>query len=529
MADFDGLERALRHGRISRREFLSQATVLGVTLAAEITIADRAAFAETPKKGGRLKMAYVQAGLTETFDQTGMTNNIDGVRAWGCYNGLARVTREMEPEPMLAEEWEAKTGAKEWSFKLRQGVEFHNGKPFEAEDVVASIQRHVEPDSKSPAKPLWEDLEEIRADGKHRVTVKLKSGNALLPMTFAADYHSTIHPAGHTDFSKPVGTGPMKVKEFEPGVRCLLERNENYWKTDAVYLDEVETIPIPDSTSRLNALRGGDVHVIEEVDPKIVSRLERVAEIDVVSTPSAAFRIFDLMCDRPPTDNVDVRLALKYAIDREQIVRNVYSGQAVVGNDNPVAPIMSDYCNEYPQRPYDPEKAAFHWKKAGMEGQTLDIYSSDAAGRGSVDMAVLFSESAKMAGMDLNVVRRPSDGYWTETWMKFPVNQSGWNARPTADLILSIAHKSDAPWNETAWKSERFDKLLLEGRVELDRAKRKELYCEIQRLLSDQGGALIPVFTNYIEGKLAIVRGWEAHPAFTFIAGEFFETAWLDT
>jgi peptide/nickel transport system substrate-binding protein len=529
MKALQDLENAARQGRISRRDFLMQASALGITLAADTTLANKAALAETPKRGGRLKLAYVQAGLTETFDQTKMTNNIDGVRAAGCYNSLARVTRGMEPEPMLAEEWDAKPGAKEWSFKLRKGVEFHNGKSFEAEDVVATISRHVEPDSTSPAKPLWDDLEEIKADGKHRVNIKLKSGNALLPMTFAADYHSTIAPAGHTDFSKPVGTGPMKVKEFDPGVKCVFERNENYWKSGVVHLDEVETIPIPDATSRLNALRSGDVHVIEEVDPKIVSRLEKVKEIDVVSTPSAAFRIFDLMADRPPTDNVDVRLALKYAIDRDQIVRNVYSGQAVVGNDNPVAPIMSDFCPDYPQRPYDPDKAAFHWKKGGMEGQTLDVYSSDAAGRGSVDMAVLFSESAKAAGMDLNVVRRPSDGYWTETWMKFPVNQSGWNARPTADLILTIAHKSDAPWNETAWTNERFDQLLDEGRVELDPARRKEIYCEVQQLLSDEGGALIPVFVNYIEGKLATVKGWEAHPAFTFIAGEFFETAWLDT
>ncbi len=529
MANLDDLISAAQNGRVSRRVFLSQATALGVTLVAATTMADRAALAETPKKGGRLKIGYIQASNTETFDQTKMTSNIDAVRSWGCYSGLARVTRDMEPEPMLAEEWDSKAGAKEWSFKLRSDVEFHNGKSFEAEDVVASIQRHIEPDSTSPAKPLWEDLEEIKADGKHRVTVTLKSGNALLPMTFAADYHSTIHPAGHTDFDHPVGTGPMKVKVFEPGVRVIFERNENYWRDGVVHLDEVENIPIPDMVSRLNALRGGEIHVMEGLDPKLVSRAEKLPDMDVISTESGSFRLFDMMCDRAPTDNLDVRLAMKYAIDREKIVSIVYSGHATIGNDHPVAPILADYCAELPQRPYDPDNAAFHWKKGGMEGQTLDIYASDAAGNGSVDYAVLFSESAKVAGMDLNVVRRPSDGYWSETWMKFAVNQSGWNARPTADLILSIAHKSDAPWNETAWTNERFDQLLLEGRVELDQARRKEIYCEAQQLLSDDGGALLPLFNNYVEAKLSIVKGWEPHPAFLLIAGEFFETAWLDT
>ena len=529
MTKLQDLEHAVRQGRMSRREFLMQGSALGLTVAAATTLADKVALAETPKRGGRLSIAYVQGGSSETFDPTGMTNNIDGVRSWGCYNGLARVSRDMKAEPMLAEEWEGKPGAKEWSFKLRQGVEFHNGKTLDADDVVASISRHVGPDSKSPAKPLWEDLDEIKADGKHRVTVKLKSGNALLPMTFAADYHSVIHPAGFTDFANPVGTGPYKVKDFEPGVRCLFERNDNYWKSGVAHLDEVETIPIPDSTSRLNALRGAVVHVIENVETKVVKRLAALDDIDVVSTPSAAFRIFDLMCDRPPTDNLDVRLALKYAIDREQIARIVFSGQAIVANDNPVAPTMSEFCPELPQRSYDPDKAAFHWKKGGMEGQTLELYTSDGAGNGSVEMATMFVESAGAAGMNLKVVRRPSDGYWSETWMKFPVNQSGWNARPTADLILSIAHKSDAPWNETAWKNARFDELLLEGRVELDPARRKNIYCELQTLLSNEGGALIPVFINYVDAKLSIVKGWEPHPAFTLIAGEFFETTWLDT
>jgi peptide/nickel transport system substrate-binding protein len=529
MTKLQNLEHAARLGRISRREFLMQASALGFTLAAATTLADKAALAETPKRGGRLIIAYVQAGSSETFDPTGMTNNLDGVRSWGCYNGLARVTRDMKAEPMLAEEWDAKPGAREWSFKLREGVEFHNGKTLDAEDVVASISRHITDDSKSPAKPLLEDIVEIKADGKNRVNITLASGNALLPMTFAADYHSVIHPAGHTDFAHPVGTGPYKVTDFEPGVRCVFARNDNYWKSGVCHLDEVETIPIPDSTSRLNALRSKDVHVIENVETKVVSRLEALDDIDVVSTPSAAFRIFDLMCDRAPTDNNDVRLALKYAIDRDQIARIVFSGQAVVGNDNPVAPTMSEFCPELPQRSYDPDKAAFHWKQGGMAGQTLDIYASDAAGNGSVEMATLLAESAKAAGMSLNVVRRPSDGYWSDTWMKFPVNQSSWNARPTADLILSIAHKSDAPWNETAWKNARFDQLLLEGRVELDPARRKAIYCELQTLLSNDGGALIPVFVNYVDAKLSIVKGWEPHPAFTLLAGEFFETAWLDT
>ncbi len=442
------LEQQLVSGRITRRDFIAGATALGLTAGAATALMSETLHAATPKRGGRLKMGYAAGTSNETFEQTKMTAGIDADRSWGCYNGLARVTRGLEAEPMLAESWDTKPGAKSWTFKLREGVEFHNGKTLDAEDVIDSLSRHIADDSTSPAKPLLEDIEDMKADGKYRVNITLKSGNAILPMTFAADYHSTIHPAGHTDFMKPIGTGPYVPAEFEPGVRCLWKRFDNYWKSGVAHFDEIEQIPINDMTSRMNAIRTGEVHFAQDVEPKLVKQLGRVEGIDIVSAPSTGFVVTDLMCDRAPTDNLDVRLAMKYAIDREQIVKQIFAGQGAVGNDHPVAPIMADYCADIPQRKYDPDKARFHWKKGGMEGQTLEFYTSEAASFGAGDMAVLFKESAKAAGMDIKVVRRPTDGYWSDVWMKVPVNQSGWNARPTADLILTIAHKSDAPWNE---------------------------------------------------------------------------------
>ena len=527
-SDRSDLEKQLICGRISRRDFIAGATALGLSAGAATALMSETLHAATPKRGGRLIMGYSVGSTSETLDQTQMTSDIDANRAWGVYNGLARVTRELEAEPMLAESWEAKPGAKSWSFKLREGVEFHNGKTLDAEDVIDSLSRHLGEDSKSPAKPLLEDIVDMKADGKYRVNFTLKEGNALLPMTFAADYHSTIHPAGHTDFMKPVGTGPYTVASFDPGVRCLFKRFDNYWKSGVAHLDEIEQIPITDMTSRVNAIRSGDVHFIQDVESKLVAQLGKVPGIDIISAPSGLFVVTDLMCDRAPTDNLDVRLAMKYAMDRELVVKQIFRNQAVVGNDHPVAPIMADFCADLPQRKYDPDKAAFHWKKAGMAGQTLDFYTSNAASAGAEDMAILFKETARVAGMDINVIRRPVDGYWSDTWMKFPVNQSGWNARPTADLILTIAHKGDAPWNETRWKNDRFDKLLVEGRVELDKGRRKEIYCELQTLLHEEGGALLPAFLNYIDAKQSIVKGWDPHPAFSLQAGEYFETAWLD-
>ena len=270
--DLSKLENSLVRGRITRRDFIAGATAVGLSAGAASALMSETLHAATPKRGGRLIMGYSAGTSTETLEQTQMTTGIDANRAWGVYNGLARVTRKLEAEPMLAESWETKPGAKWWTFKLREGVEFHNGKTLDAEDVIDSLSRHLGEDSKSPAKPLLEDIVDMKADGKYRVNFTLEQGNALLPMTFAADYHSTIHPAGWTDFMNPVGTGPYTIASFNPGVRCLFKRFDNYWKSGVAHLDEIEQIPINDTAARINAIRTGEVHFIEEVEPKLVAQ-----------------------------------------------------------------------------------------------------------------------------------------------------------------------------------------------------------------------------------------------------------------
>ena len=175
-SDYSKLQKQLVAGRISRRDFIAGTMALGLPLGAATSLMSETVRAATPKRGGRLKMAYSQGTVNETFEQTKMTTVIDANRSWGCYNGLARVTRSLEAEPMLAESWETKPGAKEWTFKLREGVEFHNGKTLDAQDVIASLSRHLGPDSQSPAKPLLEDIVDMKADGKYRVNVTLKGG-----------------------------------------------------------------------------------------------------------------------------------------------------------------------------------------------------------------------------------------------------------------------------------------------------------------------------------------------------------------
>jgi peptide/nickel transport system substrate-binding protein len=218
----------------------------------------------------------------------------------------------------------------------------------------------------------------------------------------------------------------------------------------------------------------------------------------------------------PPFDNVDVRLALKWALNREDIAQKVFLGHATPGNDNPIAPSVKYAIDPQPKYSYDPEKAKFHLKKAGLETLKVDLSVADAAFTGAVDAGVLFQEHAKAAGIEINVVREPNDGYWDNVWLKKGWCASYWSGRPTQDWMFSTAYSNDAAWNETYWKNPRFNELLVAARAETDEKKRAEMYAEMQQLVHDDGGTIVLVFNNFVDAhstQLAhgeIAPNWEA-------------------
>ena len=419
MSELNKLERLLTEGRITRRDFISRISAMGLAAALSPALLSRRAEAAVPKKGGRFIVATSGGSTTDSMDPATLTSNFNQNLNWTIRNSLVEIDHNFEAIPELAESWDSTPDAKVWTFKLRKGVEFHNGKTFTAEDVIFSINHHRGEASKSAAKALLKTIKEVKKDGPYVVSFELDGGNADFPFLMG-DYHLTMCPDGTKgpEFEKGIGTGGYILQTWEPGVRSLVKRNPNYWKEGRAHFDEVEMLSITDVNARTNALKTGAIHYMDRVDLKTVHFLKKMPNVNVNAVTGTAHYTIPMLVDRSPYNDKDVRMALKLAIDREALVKTILRGYGEVGNDHPIAPVNRYHADNLEQRKYDPDKAKYYMKKAGMLDHVFNLHSAEAAFGGATDAAVMIKEHAKKAGIKINVVQEPSDGYWSNVWIK---------------------------------------------------------------------------------------------------------------
>ena len=260
------------------------------------------------------------------------------------------------------------------------------------------------------------------------------------------------------------------LESFDPGVRAVFKRNPNYWKEGRAHADEVELLSITDSAARSSALVTGEVHAIDQVDLKTAALLARKSGVVVEETTGPLHYVYPMQTTKPPFDNLHVRQALKFAIDREEILQKILKGHGTIGNDHPIGPSYRYYAADLEQNSYDPDKARHHLKQAGLSELTVDLSTADAAYAGAVDAVVLYKEHAAKAGITVNVVREANDGYWSNVWMKKPWVASYWGGYSVEDTMFTTGYAPGAAWNDTHWDHEAFNKLLIQARAELDEA-----------------------------------------------------------
>lgn len=517
---------ALQRGA-SRRDVLAMLMAGGMqaSLAGGLASTAFSVHAQVPKRGGKIRVAGATAAATDTLDPAKQSNSTDYSRCNMLYNGLTSLDGSLTPQPALAESFNT-TDAKTWVFALRKGVTFHDGKALTPADVVFSISRHKDPATASKAKVLADQIESVKATGPNEVTVVLTAPNADLPVILGT-FHFHIVKEGTTDFTAGIGTGPYKLKEFKPGVRSVVVRNERYWKPGKPYLDEIEFVGISDESARVNALLSGGMDLVGSINPRSLARVTGTPGYAVTKTQSGQYSDLVIRKDTGPGANPDFVLAMKHLFDREQMKKAIALDQAVLGNDQPIDPTNRFHFAGLPQRPFDPEKAKFHLKKSGITG-TVPMVASPAA-LYSVEMALVLQQTAKGIGLEIDVKRMPSDGYWSNHWLNSPVGFGNVNPRPSADILLTQFFKSDAQWNESRWKSEKFDQVLVAARAETDLAKRKQMYADLQTMIHQEAGIGIPLFLTSLDGHTTKLKGLSPIPVGGLMGYNFAENVWLES
>ena len=527
MKELHKIQRLFSNGMITRREFINKVSAIGLSAALSPMLLNTTAKAAVPQRGGRFRVAIVAGSANEVLAPDKITSPFSGGITWGqLRNCLVEIDAHNIPQPELAERWECSPDATKWYFDLRKGVEFHNGKTMDADDVLFSFNLHRGKDSKSPSKGYLDPVTDIRADGKHRVVFELEAPNVDFPYVMS-DYCFQIIPNNTKDINNAPGTGGYILSQYEPGVRAFTTRNPNYWKEDRAWFDEIETVGITDPVAKVNALLTGEVDYTFNVDMKLFDRLKEKPGIQGIETLGFMHFVFTMRTDIAPFNDNNARLALKYALDRELVLQQVLRGHGALGNDHPISPVFPNYNSELVQRKFDPDKARYYFKKAGLEGSDINIYVSETGFPGSVDTAMIYAENAKKAGINLKINRAPGDGYWSETWGKKAFSACYWGGRPTEEGIFSQSWIGGENWDVTKWENARFRELLSQCRAELNKEKRREILWEMQQIARDEAGKVVLAFPPFMDAASDKVQFGKIAPNWYMDGGHCFERWWF--
>ena len=524
-ADRDLVDKMVKggSGEVTRRDALKLAMVTGVTLtvAEQLLTEGKSVLAATPKKGGSVRMSSNLHGPNDTLDPIVFTSTIDYTRGRVTYNSLVQHANDLSPQPELAESFEPNANATEWTFKIRQGVTWHDGKKLTADDVIYSMRRHQGEDSKSVIKSVLASVGEWKKTGPMEVKAIMNTPNADLPVLLGL-FQTKIVQNGSTGGG--IGTGPFVMESFEPGVKSVHVRNKSYWR-DGPNLDACEVTAITDPVARVNALISGDMDLVTQIDGKAFRQVESASGVRLSSIPAALQMGICCLKNAEPGSSDDFVKGMQYIQDRERIVKRVLKGKGTLGNDTPVSPAHgADFCSELPQREYDPDKAKFHFNKSGYK--SAELYVAPVMS-GIEDACLLAQANCAKIGFDLQLKRVPTDGYWGAVWMKEPVNVVSWNMRPTANSQMTIQFAPGAAWNDTYWNEPKMGELLSAALAETDPAKRHQMYCDMQELIHNGSGMVIPAFSNINDGIRENIMGMPTVPLGQLGGCEWPEFIWL--
>ena len=462
---------------------------------------------------------YESSGEKMSMDPAILYSGGDAPYVYAVYERLVDVTPNFEVIPELAESWESNEDATEWTFHLREGVTFHDGSDFDAADVVYSFQRMLDPDLGSSAYAILSPIltpEGIEAVDAQTVVFKTAEPAVTLPMIFTTKETGIVPEGADAEDLRlhGVGTGPFMTDSFEPGNDYVrLVANPNYWQEGMPKAPCLEIRTIQEATTAAAALQGGDIDVVLQVDSAVLPTLQDDASINLLETAAGNSMTFSMFSDTPPFDDLKVRQALKKVIDRDQMVQTVLLGYGEAGADNPIPitdPMSYLYGKEAPAQ--DIEGAIALLAEAGYDESnplTIDLYTSEAI-PGHTRMSQVFAEQAAQAGIVINVIQTPADAFWDDVWLTQNFVTSAWSRRPVI-VAEGMAFNCESQYPESHWCRPEFDDLMAKAASTLDETERIGYLHQMQQMIADDGGVIIPMFVHALAGVRADCGGWTPH------------------
>ena len=508
----------LLSGRIGRREFMRHGSVLGLSLPLLGGIAGavfgptlsprRALAAGTP--GATIRIGIGQpAGA---IDPVTIADNGGLVLLEPTGEFLCRTGPDLVLQPQLAESWSPNSDGSVWTFKLRTGVTFQNGRKMTADDVFASIDRMADPKNSANALSAFKGILQkgnSRKIDDHTVEFHLDAPNGNFPYVLSTDnYNLVILPADYAgDYEKTfIGTGPFKLEKFTPKVGASFVRNPTYWGQPALP-ERLEYSFFGDQQSQVLALQGGDVDVLQQVAFKGAQALFNDPNIEVMSIKSVSHQQVHMRTDMAPFQDKRVRRALALTLDRKKLVAGLFNGRASIGNDTPFAALFPSSDPTVPQREQNLAEAKQLLEAAGV-GKGFDVKLTTERYLEIPDYAVLIQNFAKAVGINVTLNVEDQNAYYGKAvfgqsdWLDSVLGITDYGHRGVPNVFLSAPLTSDGTWNSAHFKNPTYDKLVAQYIASPDLGGQRAIAGQIQRLLLDE----TPLIVGYFFDELVPMR-----------------------